>query len=88
MNRVSLEDHFQSAEDLKEVVRLLRGVRRRVLCFPKAHKLNRLFTGLLDKTIPAIKSEMDNDFHELITHEQHEEFGDIYYGGKVNENID
>ena len=81
MSRLDLDAHKANAKDLKMIVDLTRKVFERSKPFPKNSRLNKALFKILSHSIPAAKSELDNDYHELITDEQFKELGHIYYGG-------
>lgn len=85
MSRLSLEEHIANAEDIKNAVDLIRKVWGRSNAFPKSSRVQKCLYAVLDKKIPAIKSELDNDYHALISEDDFKELGHIYYGPKRGE---
>lgn len=85
---MTLNEHLQNAKDLAIAAHHLRALWKR--CeehYPKSHSLMKV----LDKFHPSLmsgwfiqlKSDLDREYHNVITDEQFKEFGHIYYNLKT-----
>jgi hypothetical protein len=77
---MTLDDHIESAKEIKEAVRLIRSVQNRTRAYPKSHRLSKLLSKITSRDILAIKNILDIDYHNGITDSQFKELGHIYYG--------
>ena len=87
---MSLEDHLKTADDLAIAKEHLGRAFFRVQEFyPRSSKLMKQFYRLLPGTLQGawtqLKSELDDEYHRLITDDQFKELGHIYYRGHKNE---
>ena len=79
--RLTLNEHLDSAKDLKEAIRLIRSVYKRSCGkFPKSSGVNKILCTFLSKDVLSVKNLLDMDYHNGITDAQFKELGHIYYG--------
>tara|TARA_R110000764_G_scaffold205984_1_gene291294 strand:+ start:315 stop:566 length:252 start_codon:yes stop_codon:yes gene_type:complete len=79
-NGLTLSQHQETAQELKEAIRLLRLVFIRGNAFPKSHKSNRILIKILHNDLPAIRTILDDEYHKIISDDEFKELGNIYYG--------
>ena len=82
--KMTLEDHLKTADDLSYAwVHLKRAYKRIQKHYPNSSKLMKNFykilPGVLSGPWTYLKSELDDDYHFLITETQFKELGHIYY---------
>jgi len=78
--KMTLEEHIESAREIKEATRLLRSVQNRTDSYPKSHRLSKKLSKITSIDISAVKNILDQDYHNGITDAQFKELGHIYYG--------
>ena len=81
---VNIEEHLQTADDLAIACHHLKRIFNR--CLEKnddstriMQLLRKVHPSLLGETIIQIKSELDSQYHSLVTESQFDELGHIYY---------
>lgn len=75
---VNIEEHLQTADDLAIACHHLNRIFNR--CLEKNDESTRIMQLLLlGETIIQIKSELDSQYHSLVTESQFDELGHIYY---------
>jgi hypothetical protein len=81
---MSLEEHLENANDLAIATHYLSKVFFRCQKhYPKSGKLMKLLYGILPNTpdgvFNKVKSDLDDEYHKLITDTEFDQYGHVYY---------
>jgi hypothetical protein len=81
--KLTIEEHIENAKELKEARRLLNNIAMRSQKeFCKSSKVMKTLFKIRERDTARVKSLLDDSFCNLVTKEQLDEMGYIYYGEK------
>ena len=81
-SKLTLSDHIEIARKLRLAIANLEDIRLKCGAnYPKNHKINNLLRRILYSymTMDRLKYLLDDEYHNLISNEEFEKYGHIYY---------